>query len=407
LLKSCADAHHGSQYYLNVTLLSAAADTPLLSTDLWATSRQGWLFNGQQGVAVVLRSASETIGSVRGLSIAVWFEADHTYSAINEGRNVILSATTLAGVSLRLTFTSGLRREPRLSLKVGRLSPQNLEGVGDEQRLRQQRPPFRARHETSSDYASSDRHFAPGTPNAGGSAEWQVQHLGRTWQHAVLAFAGDGRLTALWWNSKRQMGNWVAPPTLGELPFGALETFSLGFDGGIVGTHKGANGVTWRTLAGLQGGISDVQVYDFEVSDALVAGLYAASDAACPPYSPPPSPRPPPPPKPPHPSPPPRPSPPPSPSPPPPPPPPPPPSPPPPSPPLPPAPPGGYSPPPHRLLRCRRTHRHLRDRRILLRRPARRRRLLLPCRTTRQCQPPRPRRLHHRRRVRRCPQVAA
>jgi hypothetical protein len=146
LLKSCADAHHGSQYYLNVTLLSAAADTPLLSTDLWATSRQGWLFNGQQGVAVVLPSASETIGSVRGLSIAVWFEADHTYSAINEGRNVILSATTLAGVSLRLTFTSGLRREPRLSLKVGRLSPQNLEGVGDEQRLRQQRPPFRARH---------------------------------------------------------------------------------------------------------------------------------------------------------------------------------------------------------------------------------------------------------------------
>ena len=194
MLKSCADAHHGSQYYLNVTLLSAAADTPLLSTDLWATSRQGWLFNGQQGVAVVLPSASETIGSVRGLSIAVWFEADHTYSAINEGRNVILSATTLAGVSLRFTFTSGLRREPRLSLKVGRLSPQNLEAS-----------------ETSSDYASSDRHFAPGTPNAGGSAEWQVQHLGRTWQHAVLAFAGDGRLTALWWNSKRQMGNWGLP----------------------------------------------------------------------------------------------------------------------------------------------------------------------------------------------------
>ena len=187
LPKSRADALRGSQYGLNVTLLSAGADKPLLSTDLWATARQGWLFNGQQGVAVVLPTGIETIGSSRGLSFAVWFEADHTYSAINEGRNVILSATTLAGVSLRLTFASGMRLEPRLSLKVGRLSPANLEAS-----------------ETSSDYASSDRHFAPGTPNAGGSAEWQVAHLGRTWQHVVLSFAGDGRLTALYWNAKKR-----------------------------------------------------------------------------------------------------------------------------------------------------------------------------------------------------------
>jgi hypothetical protein len=266
-----------NDYGLNHSLLSAAADSaPVQAGDLWSVERQGWLFNGRQGIAALLPTASETLGSVRGFSLAVWFEADRAYSAINEGHNVVVSATTTGGISLRLVFTSGLRREPRLSLKVGRLLPGNPEAS-----------------ESSSDYASSERHFAPGTPNAGGKAEWQVTHLGRTWQHAVLSFAGNGSLVALYWNGKRQTGNWRETPTLGALPVGPLASFSLGFDGGRVGAQKGTNGMKWRYLSGLQGGISDVQTYDFAVGDVLAAGLFVANAAGCPPYSPPPSPNPP------------------------------------------------------------------------------------------------------------------
>ena len=36
-----------NDYGLNHSLLSANEDPPLLSTDLWAPQRQGWLFSGR------------------------------------------------------------------------------------------------------------------------------------------------------------------------------------------------------------------------------------------------------------------------------------------------------------------------------------------------------------------------
>ena len=127
----------------------------------------------------------------------------------------------------------------------------------------------------------------------------------------VLTFAANGTLSEVYWNSQRQIGN-MHRPSLGRLPYGNLDTVSLGCDAGELGVQKSTDGRPWRFLNGLQGGISDVQTYNYQLTAAQVSALYVASDAACP-SRPPPNPPPSPPPSP---------------------------------PPLPPAPPGGYSPPP-------------------------------------------------------------
>jgi hypothetical protein len=215
-----------NDYMFNHSLLGGWSDHPQPGGELYDGVRRAWMLSGTAGIGVVLPSASEALGSSSaGLSLCVSFMAAATYSAIN-GHNVLLSAAAADGTSLRFVFSSGMKQLPRLSLKIGRLAP----GAGASS--------------TSSDYASSERHFDGGTPNAGGAAEWQLRHVGRTWQHACLTFGDNGRLMNLFWNGRRQSGNLIEPlPTLGPLPFGPLSSFSLGFDGGSIGVHKGTAGV--------------------------------------------------------------------------------------------------------------------------------------------------------------------
>ena len=288
-----------NDYGLNMSLIvpgSPGGVTP--GPELYDSVVDGWLMTGAEGLFFVPPSSTDSIGSASaGLSVAVWFLISRTRSAINEGHNMLLAVTTTGGKSLRLTFTSGMKLKPRVSVSVAELPT-----------------PGAAQSTTSSDYASSDLDFQGGSVNPGGSASWQVNLVGLAWQYVVLTFAANGTLSELYWNSQRQIGN-MHRPSLGQLPFGDLDTVSLGCDAGEVGVQKSADGRPWRYLNGLQGGISDVQTYNYQLTAAQVAALYVANDAACPnrpPPNPPPSPPPSPPPRP----------------------------------PLPPAPPGGYSPPP-------------------------------------------------------------
>jgi hypothetical protein len=205
------------------------------SGELYSPGAAAWQLNGQQGWAAVLPSSSNaTLGAASGgLTVSIRFLVDRTWSAVNEGRNVLFAATTADGRSLRVVFTAGLRGRPRLSVRVSRLSAGG------------------ATSSTSSDYASSESDFAPGTPNGGTSAYW-LHTLGGAWQQATLAFDGaTGALTALVWNGKPQSVDFT-PCVLGPLPFGPLSNVSAGFDAGVQGLHKGSSGRPWRTMEGLQ-----------------------------------------------------------------------------------------------------------------------------------------------------------
>ena len=276
-LRAPTDALLSVNDYGFVHPLLGTGSVPLPGGELYDTARDAWMLEGTTGLGVLLPSSNETMGSAqRGMSLAVWFLASNSWSAINEGHNMLLAASTAGGVSLRLVFAVGLANDPRMSLKVARMPT-----------------PGAHTSSTSSDYANSDRDFgpAPSAANPGGNATWPVR-LGVTWQHAVVTFSGNGTLRALYWNGLKQGGNWVAPPSLGQLPFGPLVSMSLGYDGGIIGQHKGDGtycgpSPPWRFLSGLQGGVADVQTYNYALSDAQAAALYVASAAACAPAPPP------------------------------------------------------------------------------------------------------------------------
>lgn len=184
-LRAPSDALLSNNDYGLVHPLLGTGSVPLPGGELYDVARDGWLMSGTQGLGIILPTSAESIGNAtRGLSFAVWFLASATWSAVNEGNNMLLAASTQAGLSLRLAFTAGqLPVNPRISLKVSRLSP--------------------GAHfsSTSSDYANSDRDFgaAPAAANPGGAATWPVR-LGTTWQHVVITFAGTGALQSLFWN---------------------------------------------------------------------------------------------------------------------------------------------------------------------------------------------------------------
>jgi hypothetical protein len=184
-LRAPSDALLSENDYGLVHPLLGTGSVPLPGGELYDVARDGWLLSGTNGLGVILPTSSEAIGNAtRGLSFAIWFLASNTWSAVNEGNNVLLAASTQAGLSLRLAFSAGqLPVNPRISLKVSRLSP--------------------GAHisSTSSDYANSDRDFgaAPAAANPDGNATWPVR-LGTTWQHVVITFAGSGALRSLHWN---------------------------------------------------------------------------------------------------------------------------------------------------------------------------------------------------------------
>jgi hypothetical protein len=158
-------------------------ERPLLSGDafeataeLYSAQRRAWEFTGLTGVGVLLPTAAETLGSATaGMSLSVWFLVQNTWSALNEGRNVLLSMSDASGVSLRLIFASGLSLLPRVSVKIAKLEPGSST--------------------SSSDYAASDLDFDD-MPN-GGPADWVLTDVGRTWQNVVITFSGSGALSSL------------------------------------------------------------------------------------------------------------------------------------------------------------------------------------------------------------------
>ncbi len=145
--------------------------------------------------------------------------------------------------------------------------------------------------------SSSTDQFTP-APNG-------LQFAVGVWQHVVVTFDGTGAPASLVWNGELQhapsVSDWWGQLDLKSLvgaapPYTVLAA-SLGFDVSVPSVSR----------EGLYGAVGDVQLYDYAVSPAMAAGLYAGDASACSAPSPPPPPQ---------------------------------------SPPLPPAPPGGYSPPP-------------------------------------------------------------
>jgi hypothetical protein len=152
-----------NDYGLNMSLiLPGSPDSVAPGPELYDGVVDGWMMTGAEGLFFVPPGASESIGSATaGLSVAVWFLISRTRSAINEGHNMLLAVTTTGGKSLRLTFTSGMKLKPRVSVSVAELPT-----------------PGAAQSTTSSDYASSDQDFDGGSVNSGGKASWQVNLVG-------------------------------------------------------------------------------------------------------------------------------------------------------------------------------------------------------------------------------------
>jgi hypothetical protein len=141
-----------------------------------------------------------------------------------------------------------------------------------------------------------------GKPNSGNFTE-------RTWQNTILVFDGTGFLTGVFWNGKMQegLGPGAVDLGLGDLPFGPMNMLSLGVDGsrfGVGTTYNMSSSSTdlgadyTLTPVGLQGRVSDFQIYNYAFSDAQAAAHAGRSAAACavpPPPAAPPHPHPPPP----------------------------------------------------------------------------------------------------------------
>jgi hypothetical protein len=282
-------------------------DNAVTTADLYDSYTRSFALDGTQGVAVN-PGALQTIGSAaKGLTIALWFRMKATRSAVNQGHNTLFAISDATGTTIKLVVTAG-RPSPRLS------KPRLLVLIS--KRSGAQDTTF------TSDYAASETDVPDGPhaskfaakPN-GGAVLFMAAAINTAWQHITLTFSAGGALSAVFWNGKKQVDNFTPIALPNGLPFGPVRMASIGFDGVETGFEKGTavpTGTlavsTWTNLVALQGDISDVQLYDYAVSDALAAGFYDFNVSACGPAPPPPSPPspPPPPPSPPPPKPPPR-----------------------------------------------------------------------------------------------------
>ena len=255
---------------------SASQHVPLLLAnnsvasriDVFVPAQAAWVLHDSAGLALQPAGAPSYLGSsLRGFSVAVWFRVDDS-GASNPRGNTVLQLALPQSRGLVLTLVAKYSAVFTLGLHAGPCCGASNTSTAD----------YAA--STSSDFGQS----VSARPNGGAFA------VG-LWQHAAFSFDSTGVQNGLFWNGKQQLlPNGTARLSLASLvgspsPYGPLASGSLGYDASWTVGARGGFYPLW-------GAVSDVQFYDFTMSQAMANGLYTgATTAAC--IPPPPPPRPP------------------------------------------------------------------------------------------------------------------
>ena len=236
-------------------------DNAVPTGDLYDPYERSFAFDGKSGVALTPGNVNQLVGaSGKGLTIALWFRLQATFSAVNQGHNTLFAISNSAGTTIKVVITAG-RPVPRLSkprLLILITTRNNVIDGSD----------------FVSDYGASETDKPGGTqasrfsakPN-GGAVVFMTSVLNVAWQHVALTFDGTGKLNSVFWNGRKQVANFTAIALPLGLPFGPVGMASIGYGGVRTGFERGTHVYTgklavnqWSNLVALQGEVSDVQV---------------------------------------------------------------------------------------------------------------------------------------------------
>ena len=90
-------------------------DNAVPTGDLYDPYERSFAFDGKSGVALTPGNVNQLVGaSGKGLTIALWFRLQATFSAVNQGHNTLFAISNSAGTTIKVVITAG-RPVPRLS----------------------------------------------------------------------------------------------------------------------------------------------------------------------------------------------------------------------------------------------------------------------------------------------------